>query len=76
MNFADLCSVEANRAVICILKVWEDEYVFEVQDPWTGKLYYKILPKGHDREMAVLLGPYFGGNRPAPETLKIKIEKV
>jgi len=74
MSFVDLCKVNVNTTVTCRLLILSNTYTFEVIK---GDGYAQasiILPKNHNRKWAFLLGPYFGGNRPAPDDLKIELK--
>ncbi len=72
MEFTDLGSVNANTPVTCRLSITSNTYIFEVLKNGRA-LTSRIFPKSHNRKWAFLLGPYFGGNRPAPDDLKIEL---
>lgn len=74
--FSNICECVAHREYDCSLIVTYDEYIFMVMQCDNGHiLATEHISKGHRKKWSWLLGPYFGGNRPAPSLMKIKISK-
>lgn len=73
MLFEDLGQVGPNDRCFCVLEVHPNYYRFELHTPYNGCRRSTVY-KTHTRKVAFLLGPYFGGNRPAPDDLKISLK--
>lgn len=74
--FEDLCDCVANHYYDCHLRITETEYQFTVRKESGDYLARMAFSKGHGRKLGLLLGPYFGGNRPAPKDLTIQLKKI
>lgn len=74
MDFFDLCSVNVNTPVTCRITILSNNYVFDVINQDGKAITSQIKSKTHSRKWALLLGPYFGGNRPAPDNLQIELK--
>lgn len=75
MHFEDLCECVANHYYDCSLLVSDDEYFFIVIKESGEVIARMAYSKGHRRKLALLLGPYFGGNNAAPDNLIIQLKK-
>lgn len=73
MDFKDLCEVPANTSVTLTLVFGESGCFFRVFSPRTGYRYHSADVK--PKLFGILLGPWFGGNRPAPTKLKLELKK-
>jgi len=74
-HIVDLCTVVANHFYDCSILIGKDIYVFKVHNESGELIAYEHLKKPHRKKLALLLGPYFGGNIPAPHDVIIKIRK-
>ena len=73
----DICEVVANRQYDCVLIISRSAYTFQVKQVDNGNVFRTIgISKGHKRKNGWLLGPYFGGNRPAPNTMTIQMKRI
>ena len=60
----------------CKILISYNKYTFEMYD-FTGQLITsRLFPKAHNRKLAILLGPYFGGRKPAPQENRIEIKNL
>lgn len=74
MDFKDLCSVDVNTPTILSITITGSYYIFKSFNSRVGTAEY-MCSKGHNKKVGLLLGPYFGGNRPSPQTLRIELKK-
>ena len=72
----DICEVVANRQYDCVLVIINGNYIFQVKQVDNGNVFKTItISKGHNKKNGWLLGPYFGGNQPAPHEMNIELRK-
>lgn len=75
----DLCVCVANHWYQCDIHLDGPEYLFTVWNDKGSMLGSLIggthITKTGSRMFSFLLGPYFGGNRPAPQKLSINLKK-
>lgn len=74
--FEDLCECVANHYYDCSLIISDSEYFFIVNKENGDVAARMAFSKGHKRKWAILLGPWFGGNRPAPHTITLQLKKL
>lgn len=68
----ELCKVPLYKKITCALYIQKGNYVFDVLID--GKpTANELVPKFHDRAWAYRLGVYFGGNKTAPQQIKIEL---
>lgn len=72
----DLCDCVANHGYTCSLYLDGPEYLFTVWNDRDTMVGATSIMKGHTRRWARLLGPFFGGNRPAPKKITIQLSKL
>lgn len=72
-----LCTIPTYKKVKCSIDIIGDVYSFTVSDARTQSLVYggRDIAFDHDKKIGYRLGCFFGGNNPAPHTIKIKITK-
>jgi hypothetical protein len=73
----DLCEVVAGRKYDCVLMITSSEYLFHVKQVDNGNVFARTaISKGHRKKNGYLLGPYFGGNRVAPNKMTIQMKRI
>jgi hypothetical protein len=72
----DLCECYAWHFYDCELMVTEPDYLFTVRNEKGTVMAAAAISTGHRKNLALLLGPYFGGNNKAPETLTFSLKKI
>ncbi len=73
----DLCSIPPNVDFDLHLLISTEDYIFRVQQVYDATVKRTThISKGHRRRNCYLLGPFFGGNRPAPRTLKLDLTRI
>lgn len=72
----DLCECSAWHYYDCELMITEPDYLFRVLNEKGDVLARTAISKGHNKKLALLLGPYFGGNNAAPKTLTLSLKKI
>lgn len=70
----ELCAVPLGKWIHCELQVWTKGYFFDVSNG--VPLKQLVMPKTHRKKLSYKLGPYFGGNKDAPRTMNIQMEKL
>lgn len=70
----DLCKVPLYRKITCALYVQKENYVFDVLIDGVPKAN-EYVPKFHQRRISYPLGVYFGGNKTAPQTMRIELTR-
>ena len=69
-----LLEVKFGKEYDCTLVITKDSYMFLVFDAATKEtLAYETIAKFHNKKFGYKLGVYFGGNKSAPKTMKIKM---
>jgi hypothetical protein len=71
----DLAKVPLFTAITCALYVQKEFYVFDVLINGTP-IWNEVVKKYHLKKWSFPLGLYFGGNKPAPQTMQVEIKKV
>lgn len=74
-DFQFICECNPYRKYNLTLKVSPYTLSFEVYNPG-GYRRLLVVDRYDNKKWGWLLGPFFGGNRPAPHTMKINLEKV
>lgn len=72
-----ITSVQIGEKVKCELQAYRGskDYLFIVYRE-DGSYVYRTMKKSHHKWIGFPLGLYFGGNRRAPETIKIQMKKL
>lgn len=73
-SIKELCKVPFYKKITCALYVQKDNYVFDVLIDG-APMANEYVPKFHKRKFSYRLGVFFGGNKPAPKTMKIQVSK-
>lgn len=76
----DLCEAVANHWYTLEIKIsnsWAvpPHYNFRVLNETGVVVGESWFEKGHNKKIGMLLGPYFGGNKPAPAEIRLTIKK-
>jgi hypothetical protein len=74
-DFQFICECSPYRKYKLILKVSPHTFSFIVstsESPWRQL----IVERYDNKKWGWILGPFFGGNRPAPHDMKINLEKI
>lgn len=71
----ELCKVPLFKPIICALYVQPQDYKFTVMIDGEP-LANEIIPRYHGKKWSFPLGLYFGGNKPAPQTMRVEIKKL
>lgn len=74
-DFQFICECSPYRKYYLTLKVRPYNYSFEVSYP-NGFKRLLIVDRYDKKKWGWILGPFFGGNRPAPNTMTINLEKL
>ena len=72
----DLCEAVGNHWYDCHIITIGNAYIFRVMNENGDILCTEHINKGHNKDIAWLLGPYFGGNQPAPVEMNIQLKKI
>lgn len=74
-DFQFICECSPYRKYRLILRVTSHTFSFIVstsESPWRQL----VVERYDNKKWGWILGPFFGGNRPAPHTMKINLEKL
>lgn len=71
-----VCYCEIGQLYNIDLYVSKWAYYFNVMEPDAGTIGETEIVHAHNKRLKYRLGPYFGGNQPAPHEMKIEIKKV
>lgn len=72
----DLCEAVANHWYDCYIITYGRTYIFRIMNERGDILCTEHISKGHNKKLCLLLGPYFGGNQTAPNTMTIQMKKI
>lgn len=78
MFYKDLCLINFCKKYILSIEIDDKGYDFVVvnyKEPNSIIAEYRVA-HNHDKKWAYLLGPYFGGNLPAPHDMELHLDKV
>lgn len=75
-EIGDLCTVVANHFYDCVIKIHRAGYDFIVYNENGEEIAFEYYERANANKLGWLLGPYFGGNRPAPHEITIKMRKL
>ena len=74
--FTKVCECVANHSYVCQLRVHDNYYTFTVFVQKTSEeIGFCSVEKRHQKKIAWLLGPFFGGTLPAPHNMTLKLSK-
>lgn len=77
MIMQDICEAFATKQYDCFLTINSDAYCFRVTFSQTGSVIGNArIPKQGNKRIGFLLGPYFGGNRTAPQKMSLTLKKI
>lgn len=74
-NFEKICECVANFSYECTIKYQPGYYFFSVKNEKGSILGQTVVKNYHSKEIAWLLGPYFGGTTPAPHDMTLTLKK-
>jgi hypothetical protein len=70
-----VATIEVGQVYRLKLNIMENEYLFSVEDSGAKIIGQTIIAKRHHKKMQYGLRLFFGGNRTAPHTMTILIDK-
>ncbi len=71
-----ICEVVATKRYLLELKVLNGEYEFSVFHDDGYLISRQSVPFYHKKNWSYALGPFFGGNRPAPHNMNFEMKDV
>jgi hypothetical protein len=72
-----LCRMRLNKWYRLFIYISSTHYYFSVVDNANQETIAETrIEKGHNNKISYSLGAYFGGNRKAPHTMKIRMQKI
>lgn len=74
-HIIDLCRAYFNKNYECEIIITDSHYLFRVTYDYEI-VAEQMISKGHNKKLGWLLGPYFGGNNPAPHTFTFQLSKI
>jgi len=74
-SFEKICECVANHSYLCVLENGLKAFYFTVYNEKLEKIGQAQADKKRKVSIAFLLGPFFGGNRPAPHDMTLKLSK-
>lgn len=73
----DMCEVPVNKWIRFLILVQPDHYEFTVYDGHDGPVICRVvINKWNHAWLAFPLGPFFGGNRAAPDKMTIEMKRM
>lgn len=75
-EFKLIASCVATKKYTCILAIENSYYCFYVLNEKDQQVAVEPIHNFHSRKFAFLLGPFFGGNNPAPHKMTLEINKI